>query len=147
MKKFITRIGVFALLLVMTLTLVSCSTYKSILSEFEDEGYVEITDDDNETLKSITAELKEGNITCTFHVLQPEIKDDDGALAKLEKQAKTILIIEFESDEELAKAFEENGSETLKGIIKDAQNSDYVNGNCVLVSILNTEAKDIFKRA
>ena len=61
---------------------------------------------------------------------------------------KWAFVLEFKSDAELQKAFEENGSATLKGLITDAQNSDYVNGNCILLpSILdNSEKVEIFNK-
>jgi hypothetical protein len=59
------------------------------------------------------------------------------------------MILEFKSDKELAKAFAEDGSETLKGMIKDAQNSEYVRDNCVLIALTITqqdEMKEIFNK-
>ncbi|MBQ5801191.1 MAG: hypothetical protein IIW20_04825, partial [Clostridia bacterium] len=100
--------------------------------------YVELDEDDN-TVKTLTAELEEGEISCTVHMFSK-----NGTLLP-----SIALVLEFGSDKELMKAFAEDGSETLKGLIKDAQNSEYVNGNCVLfpISILNAdEMKEIFKK-
>ena len=63
-------------------------------------------------------------------------------LGGLTQGLSTAIVWEFSSSSDLMAAIEE--SETLKGLIKDAQNSDYVNGNCVLTTI-NPEAVEIFK--
>ncbi len=148
MKKLLSRVACLALLVCLMLAMVSCSTYRSILSEFEKEGYVELKDEENDDAKTYTAELEKGDLNCTVHVLQPEIKEDDDALTKFEKTTETVIILEFSSDKELEKAIEE-GSETLKGMLKDAQESGFVNGNCVLI-VINplhiSDAKEIFNR-
>ena len=59
-----------------------------------------------------------------------------------------VLILEFASTGDIDKIFGEDGSETIKGIIKDAQKSDYVNGNCVLAPLTLAyaeEALELFK--
>ncbi len=145
MKKLLSRIACLALLVCMMLALVSCSTYSSILSEFEKEGYVELKDEENETAQTITANLEEGDLSCTIHILRPETKEGDSLIEVGLKAAKTVIILEFSSDKELTKAIEE-GPETLKGMLKDAQDSALVNGNCVLIPLLNSDAKEIFKR-
>jgi len=38
-------------------------------------------------------------------------------------------------------------SAMLKGAIKDIQNSDYVNENCVLLPLATRESVEIFKKA
>ena len=55
--------------LVSLFALVSCSTFGGIKSNFEknDYTYIEL-DEDNAIIKSITAELEEGEITCTMHL-------------------------------------------------------------------------------
>ena len=143
MKTTLIRLLTMSLLLCMMLTLVSCSSYNKILKNFEDAGYVELSTeegDDAATAKTIKAELEKGELACTVHIL----KKGDGFTAKY------AVILEFTSDKELAKAFEENGSATLKGIITDAQNSPYVNGNCILIpgpaDLVNSERTDLFKK-
>ena len=141
MKTTLIRLLALSLLLCMMLTLVSCSSYNKILKNFEDAGYVELTGeegDDAATAKTIKAELEKGELACTVHFL------------KKENGLKYAIILEFTSDKELAKAFEENGSATLKGLIEDAQNSPYVNGNCILIPSLgdavSSERTDLFKK-
>ena len=144
MKKM-TKWLALALVAVMLLTtLVSCgSSFGKIKKNFEDAGYTYRSDNEDNTAKTITAELEEGNLDCTVHFFKGEVKV---LLADVPVYA---MILEFKSDKELAKAFEENGSETLKGMIKDAQNSEYVRDNCVLVALTFTqqdEMKEIFNK-
>ena len=135
--KLFTRILAFVLLSVMVLSLVACSTYGAIFKNFEEAGYTEIKDDDNSSVKTITAELEKGDLTCDVHFLRKE----DGIL-----NTRNVIILEFSSEKELLEAVEE--SETLKGMIKDAQKSEFVNGNCVLLpllsAILDTSIRDLF---
>ena len=142
--KTMTKLMVFALVAVMLLTsLVSCgSAFGKIKKNFENAGYTYVSEDadGNSTAKTISAELEEGNLDCTVHVFK-----GTGAF----NVPVYAMILEFKSDKELAKAFAEDGSETLKGMIKDAQNSEYVRDNCVLVALTVTqqdEMKEIFNK-
>ena len=120
--------------------LASCGTFSKIKKNFTDAGYtyVESSDDDDAaTANTIAAQLEEGEISCTLHMFKKEVVSV-GSLSTY----KWAFVLEFKSDAELEKAFEENGSATLKGLITDAQNSDYVNGNCILLpSILDNDEK------
>jgi len=141
MKKM-TKWLALALVAVMLLTtLVSCgSSFGKIKKNFEDAGYTYVTDNEDGTAKTITAELEEGNLDCTVHFFKGEGAFNIPVYA---------MVLEFKSDKELAKAFSEEGSETLKGMIKDAQNSEYVRDNCVLIALTITqqdEMKEIFNK-
>jgi maltose-binding protein MalE len=143
MKKM-TKLMALALVAVMLLTtLVSCgSAFGKIKKNFEKAGYTYMSEDSdgNSTAKTISAELEKGNLDCTVHIFKGE-----GAF----NVPVYAMILEFKSDKELAKAFAEDGSETLKGMIKDAQNSEYVRDNCVLVALTITqqdEMKGIFNK-
>jgi len=144
MKHTLIRLLTLSLLLCMMLSLVSCSSYNKILKDFEEAGYAEIDTeegDDATTAKAIKAELEEGELTCTVHIL----KKGEGL------STKYAIILEFTSDEELAKAFAEDGSATLKGVIEDAQDSPYVNGNCILIpsvgDLVSSERTDLFAKS
>ena len=143
--KTMTKLTALVLVCVMLLAcLVSCgSAFGKIKKNFEDAGYTYQSEDANgdSTAKTITAELEEGNLDCTVHVF----KGDKGFLGT----DVYAMVLEFKSDKELAKAFSEEGSETLKGMIKDAQNSEYVRDNCVLIALTITqqdEMKGIFNK-
>lgn len=144
MKKM-TKLLALALVAVMLLTtLVSCgSSFGKIKKNFEDAGYTYISENDDSKAKTIAAELEEGNLECTVHFFKG---DGKGLLGLADVYA---MVLEFKSDKELAKAFAEDGSETLKGMIKDAQNSEYVRDNCVLIALTITqqdEMKEIFNK-
>ncbi len=140
--KTMTKLMALALVTVMLLTcLVSCgSTFNKIKKNFESAGYTYVTDGEDDTAKTITTELEKGNIDCTVHFFRTE-----GAFGA----SVYAIVLEFKSDKELKKAFEENGSATLKGLVKDAQESEYVRDNCVLVALTLTkqaEMKEIFNK-
>ncbi len=135
MKKFV-RLIALALVAVMALSLVACgSSFGKIKSNFEKNGYTYVEDADSEgTSKTITAELEQGDISCTPHLFKT-----DGFLG-IDVYA---LVLEFGSDKDMQKAMSE--SETIKGLIKDAQDSEVVNGNCLLVPISLTKAEEMIK--
>ena len=122
---------IFAACLVFLLA--SCGTFSKIKKNFTDAGYtyVESSDDDDaKTANTIAAQLEEGEISCTLHIFKKELVSVGSATTY-----KWAFVLEFK--------FEENGSATLKGLITDAQNSDYVNGNCILLpSILDNSEKE-----
>lgn len=135
MKKMVKIVSMALLLVAVMVMLVSCSSFKKIKGNFEDAGYTLV--ENNDEANTITAELEEGNISCTAHLFQK----------KGDLLTYNALILEFKSDEDLNKALSE--SETLKGLVKDLQNSELVNGNCLLVplSLLKAEEMiDIFKK-
>lgn len=136
MKNVIKVLALSMVVVLSVLMLVSCSTYGKIESAFEKGGYT-LQNADKEATGTIKTE--NGEITYTIHTFQ---KEGEGLLGGLTQGLSTAIVWEFSSDADLMAAIEE--SETLKGLIKDAQNSDYVNGNCVLTTI-NPEAVEIFK--
>ena len=139
MKKIITSVLALAMIVTMLFTFVACSSYNAIKSDFEDAGWTLLNEDDEKTGEIQT---DDGVITYTIHTFQPE--SEGGLLGGIVSTAKTAIVWEFSSDKDLEKAIGE--SETLKGLISDAQNSEYVNGNCVLTSF-SGEAKDIFNKS
>lgn len=136
MKNVIKVLALSMVVVLSVLMLVSCSTYGKIEKAFVDGGYT-LQNADKEATGEI--ETENGVITYTIHTFQ---KEGEGLLGGLTQGLSTAIVWEFSSDADLMAALEE--SETLKGLIKDAQNSDYVNGNCVLTTI-NPDAVEIFK--
>ena len=135
MKNFVKVMAVMLVLVIAATSLISCSSYGSIKKDFEKAGYV-LQNADNEK----TGEIKtdDGVITYTIHTFK---KEDANFLETL---ASGVIVWEFDSDDDLKNAIGE--SETLKGLIKDAQNSEYVNGNCVLTTF-NKDAVEIFNQS
>ncbi len=138
MKKIVTSVLALLMIATMLFTFVACSSYSAIERDFKNAGW-ELVNEDNEKTGEIQTD--DGVITYTIHTFQPE---SEGVLGGLVSTAKTAIVWEFSSDKDLEKAIGE--SETLKALISDAQNSDYVNGNCVLTSF-SGEAKDIFNQS
>ena len=135
MKKTVKIVSMALLLVAVMVMLVSCSSFNKIKGNFEDAGYALV--ENNDEANTITAELEEGNISCTAHLFEK----------KGDLLTYNALVLEFKSDEDLNKALSE--SETLKGLVKDLQDSKLVNGNCLLVplSLLKAEEMiDIFKK-
>ena len=124
-KKLSLIVSSVALFLIMLVTLCACSTYGSVKRKFEKEGWKENKDlielQDALLTKALGEDYEK---TCTIHALK---KDDDSLLSVL----NYVIILEFNSTKEMDEKIQD--SDTLKGMIKDAQNSDYVSGTCVLL--------------
>lgn len=145
MKKTIKITALVLALVFCTLALVSCSTFGSIKSNFESNGY-ELKTEDKDTTGEI--KLEDGTIAYTIHTFQlKQEKDEDAGIldqigGAIAGALSTAIVWEFSSEGDLKKAMEEN--EEIKAILKDAQESDFVNGNCILMTI-NPDAVKIFK--
>lgn len=136
MKKIVTFALALVMIATMLFTFVACSSYGAIESDFKAAGWKLVGESEEKTI-----ETKNGTITYTIHTFQPE---PEGVFGGLTSTLKTAIVWEFGSDKDIAEAIENN--DTLKNLISDAQNSDFVNGNCVLVSF-SGDAKDIFNES
>lgn len=119
-------------LLGVTVMLSGCSNFSSVKKAMTNDGWEYVEKEDANSQK-ITAELSEGNISVTVHTFKKGILG-------------FAVVLEFGSTKDLEKAFSEEGSATLKGLITDFQKSEYVNGNCVLIT-LSPDALSSFKKA
>lgn len=146
MKKFTQTLIALMLVLVAVLSFTACSSYPKLKNAFIKEGYQE-----SETVEKIADTIKE------------DFEKDDLAVEchLLSKSLSFVLICEFNTTDEMAKAF--NDSETMQGLIKDAKKNEdlkavydsleetgLVKGNCLVIplSILNTvEVVNIVKNA
>ena len=138
MKNTVRILALMLVLVMSVVLLVSCSTYGTIKKDFEEAGYT-LQNEDNEKTGEI--ETDDGVITYTIHTFQ---KEGSGILGGITQGLSTAVVWEFSSDKDLAKAFAEN--EDMQAIVKDLQDSDYVNGNCVLMTI-NPDAVEIFSQS
>lgn len=132
-KKLSVIFSSLALLLVMIVTFCACSNYGNVKRKYKSEGWTESEDCiklQESLLKSALGEDYEE--TCTIH-----------ALAKNGSRLNYVVILEFKSTDEMKKKIDE--SATLKGIVKDVQNSDFISGNCVLLFSMTSEGREIFK--
>ena len=132
--KTISKILLVALCVTMLFALVGCSsTFGKIKKSFEAAEWEYVEAEDADGLASTTIEaVEDGELECTVHAFKK-----DGLLG-INAYA---VILEFKSDKELNAALEDN--ETLKGLIKDAQDSDIVNGNCVCIPVSITMIDEI----
>ena len=132
-KKFATIFSSLALVAMLIATLCACSTYGSVKSKYESNGWTE-----NEDCVKLQETLLKNALgedyaqTCKIH-----------ALAKNGSILNYVIILEFNSTDDMNKKIDE--SETLKGMIKDVQNSDFVNKNCILLFSMTNEGREIFK--
>lgn len=132
MKKTFLRLGAFMMLAVMLVSaLASCSSYGKISKNFEEAGYSEVEFD--EDTNKITAELKEAEISCTAHLWQ---KKEYGITFN-------ALVLEFGSEGDIDEAI--NESETIKGFLKDLQQSEFVRDNCLLVPLSVLKALEMLE--
>lgn len=131
MKNTLRLVALMLVMVMSVLMIVSCSgsKYGAIKKSFENAGYTEVEADGD--TNTIVASLEEGDLQVTAH--------------RLEKKGDILtynaLVLEFGSDEDLQKALADN--ETLKGFIKDSQESDIVNGNCILVPLSFLKASEM----
>ncbi len=134
-KKFATIFSSLALVAMLIATLCACSTYGSVKNEYESNGWTE-----NEDCVKLQETLLKNALgedyaqTCKIH-----------ALAKNGSILNYVIILEFNSTDDMNKKIDE--SETLKGMIKDVQNSDFVNKNCILLFSMTNEGREIFKNS
>ncbi len=145
MKKKSLLLTCLVLAMTMLMVLCGCSTYGKIEKAFINDGYTvsEKTETyQKQLLEALNAKSEEdAKAICTIHLL---VKTENGTIVNLPTAA--TFIFEFSSTDEMNEKI--NDSETLKGLIKDAQNSDYVNGNCIAFPVLNSNAVlEIFKNA
>ena len=134
-KKFATIFSSLALVAMLIATLCACSTYGSVKSKYESNGWTE-----NEDCVKLQETLLKNALgedyaqTCKIH-----------ALAKNGSILNYVIILEFNSTDDMNKKIDE--SDTLKGMIKDVQNSDFVNKNCILLFSMTNEGREIFKNS
>ena len=133
MKKTVKIVALAMALVLSALALVSCSTFGSIQKNFEKNGYALQGEG---TEGSFTHDDKE--IAYTIYTFK---KDGEGLLGAVTGALSTAVVWEFSSDADLAEAIENN--EDIKAILKDADESRFVNGNCVLMTI-NPDAVKLF---
>ena len=137
--KNLKRALLIVLAAVSIFTLVSCSSFGKIKSAFKDAGYEYVDVEENASAKTIAASYEESEVSCTVHLFKTD------GIAGIDVYA---VVLEFKSNKEAAEALSENN--TLTGFIADLQDTDLVNGNCVLIPLSLTKADDMiatFKNA
>jgi cell division protein YceG involved in septum cleavage len=95
-----------------------CSSFTGVRNDFENAGYT-YSEDAKEYIDELMEDFEEKDVIVTPHVFTKELN--------------IAIVLEFSSTKELDKQIKE--SETLQGLLKDLQKSDYVRGNCLLIPI------------
>ncbi len=147
-KKLFATVTSLVLVVAMLMGLCACgSTWGSIKSAYEKEGYHEVNLSD--TIKQVIQQfykLDEDDIeepAATLHFMtKAEIGEDDNVAAILVKLAlptsKTAVIFEYKDLASLEKAYKEDLSESEKEkadeLWANYQKLDTVNGNCTLLA-------------
>lgn len=130
-KRLVSIFSTVLLALTLVALLCGCSSYGSVKSAFEKEGYEEV--EDVQTYQTQIKEyLGDDSDTITLHVLKKGLLN-------------VAIICEFKTTDEMEQTVKDN--KALQDAIKDIQNSDYVNGTCVLLPIALPEVVTIFKNA
>lgn len=137
MKKSMKILSLVLVLVMAVLSLASCSKYGALKSAFEKAGYEENTKLEDEAAE-IQKELEKDNLVVTLHLMTKS----GGLTAGI----TSALIIEFQSTEDMKKAYED--SETIKGLVKDISTNEdvkqfqklledagYAKGNCLVVPL------------
>lgn len=148
MKK---RLGIvlssIALMLALVFTLCACSSYGGIKSAFEDAGYEEVEISD--TYKKQAQEFfgKDADLDkAEIHILQKKADEDANIVDKFTSAVSVVIIVEFNSDDELVENMEEQlGKENVENAYEELQKLPTVNGNCVLVLCSNSSDAKLFK--
>ena len=140
-KRIVTIITSLALVAVLLATFCACgSTWGSIKGAYEKEGYYEITlsDKAKESLHISDEDIEEAD--ATVHFLCTVKLSDDPTLTELAglMTAKSAIVWEYKNIDALQKAYKEDLSESeqekFDELWEKYQQSDRVNGNCILIS-------------
>ncbi len=139
-RKIATIITSLTLVVVLLVTLCACgSTWGSIKSAYEKEGYHELTLSDKvkEKLGLTDEQTKEAD--ATVHFLCTATLSEDPTITELAGllTAKTAIVWEYKNVDALKKAYQEDLSESQQEkfdeLWDEYQKSDRVNGNCILI--------------
>ena len=154
MKKIIMALSSIAIILVLSLSLIACSSYGKIEKALEKIGYAKI-----ESSQEAEDMEKESDVAVKMYVFSNK---DSLGLTEIGK-LNTVIVMEFNSTEEMKNYYED--SNTLKGIVEDVKEDGsakefydslvekgYANGNCLVISITLSSAsanavKDAVKNA
>ena len=141
MKRTLKITALALVLATLAILLVSCGTsFGGIRANFEKHNY--------ELKSSEPGKIEYDGKVLNYTIHTFQVKTDssgnifDNIIGGLTGLASTAIVWEFSSNADLNAALEQN--DTLKGLLNDAQQSDFVNGNCVLLTA-NTNAIKIFK--
>lgn len=150
MKKLLNSVALVLLTLVLSLSLVACSSYGKVEKALNNIGYTLINSSD----KADDME-KESDVAVTMHIFS-----NADSLSLLEAgKLNTVIVMEFKQTEDMKKFYQD--SDTMQGFIKDVKEDGsaedfyntlvekgYANGNCLVISItLSSESAQAVRNA
>ena len=127
------------LALAMLFALTGCSSYGSIKKAYENAGYTEsdsLQEYQDKVVEALGEENEDYENSCTVHFFSKM----DGLL-----DMGVAIVLEFHSTKKLEEMVE--NSATFKGVYEDAQKSDWVKENCVLIFAFGSDAASTFINA
>ena len=139
MKRKAALITTLLLSLVMLFALTACSSYGSIKKAYEEAGYTEsesLQEYQDKVVEALGEENADYENSCTVHFFSKM----DGLL-----DMGVAIVLEFHSTKKLEEMVA--NSATFKGVYEDAQKSDWVKENCVLIFAFGTDAASTFINA
>lgn len=135
MKK-LAKILTLALVVVLSLTMVACSSYKKVEKALVNIGYAVIESDD--TANNVK---EESDVAITMHVLS----NKDSLKATEIYKLNVVMILEFKATDDMIEYYKD--SDTMQGFIKDVKDDGtakefydslvekgLANGNCLVIS-------------
>ena len=137
MKKLLNSVALVLLTLVLSVSLVACSSYGKVEKALKNIGYTVIESSD----KADDME-EESDVAVTVHVFS-----NADSLSMIETgKLNTVIVMEFKATEDMKEFYQD--SNTMQGLIEDVQEDGsaedfynslvekgYANGNCLVISI------------
>lgn len=125
-------------ILLLAVSLASCgSNFSAVKRSFEDHDFeYTFVASEYELAQTIRRELNELGVDYEFHYFTHAASSDGTEKA-------CAAVIEFANEAQVTSVFTSSSSNTLKYLIDDYKNSDYVFGNCVLVVLTAGGISDI----
>lgn len=146
MKK-LAKILTLALVVVLSLTMVACSSYKKVEKALVNIGYAVIESDD--TANNVK---EESDVAITMHVLS----NKDSLKAIEIYKLNVVMILEFKATDDMIEYYKD--SDTMQGFIKDVKDDGsakefydslvekgLANGNCLVISTNPAAAEDVME--
>ena len=135
MKRLLTMSLALAMIVVLVLSLASCSVYGTIEKNFTEAGYevVDTSDAEGNNALSFIGDLnEEGEVSCTVHILKKSLTD-------------YAIILEFGADADAQAKLDELLTDAdMANISAVDDESKLLRGNCVLIpftlNIFNAQA-------
>ena len=126
MKRLLSMTLALSMLVVLVLSLASCSVYGKIQRNFTNAGYEVVNTKDaegNDALSFVTDLGESGEAACTVHILKKSL-------------VEYAIILEFEADRAAQEKLDELLTDTDIGNLSSVDDkSKLIRGNCLLIPV------------